>query len=88
MADLPAVVLDSCVLIPSRMRDYLLSLAAEHCYRPVWNDVILAEVSWREQKRHVQFGLTKTQARKTADTLIRRMTQAFDESPRRVRRVS
>jgi len=49
MPDLRAVVLDSCVLIPSRMRDYLLSLAVEQCYRPVWNDVILAEVAWGER---------------------------------------
>lgn len=52
MPDIPAVVLDSCVLIPSRMRDYMLSLAAERCFRPVWNDIILTEVAYQERARH------------------------------------
>ena len=80
MPDLPTIVLDSCVLIPSRMRDYLLSLAAEQCYRPVWNDVILTEVAYRERERHREFGLSQTKANQMAAALIAQMTKAFDDS--------
>ena len=80
MPDLPAVVLDSCVLIPSRMRDFLLSLAASGCFRPVWNDVVLAEVAHQERGRHEKFGTSTTKARQIAADLIKHMTEAFDDS--------
>lgn len=80
MTEFPTVVLDSCVLIPSRLRDYLLSLAAERCYRPVWNDVILAELAWKEQQRHQAFGLSRTEARRIAAGLIEQMTSVFNDS--------
>ena len=80
MPDLPAVVLDACVLIPSRLRDCLLSLAAAQCFRPVWNDVILAEVAWKERDRHQRFGLSQTQASRLADRVVAQMSKAFDDS--------
>jgi len=78
--DQPAVVLDACVLIPSRLRDFLLSLAVAGCFRPVWNDVILTEVVWKERDRHQKFGLSHAQASRIADRVVAQMTQAFDDS--------
>jgi len=62
------------------MRDYLLSLAAEQCYRPVWNDIILTEVAYRERERHREFGLSQTKANQMAAALVAQMTKAFDDS--------
>lgn len=36
-------VLDACVLYPAPLRDYLLSLAANGLYKPLWSDLIQDE---------------------------------------------
>ena len=49
-------LLDTCALWPSLRRDFLLSLAIEGLYRPVWNSVVLAELEYEEAAKLVTHG--------------------------------
>jgi hypothetical protein len=73
-------LLDTCVLWPSLQRDFLLSLAAEGIYRPVWSAAILAELQHHETDKLVRRGETKHRAAVRASFLISQMRSAFNDA--------
>lgn len=75
-----SAVLDSCVLWPSLMRDFLLSMAVENIYRPLWSERILEEVSYNEQLRLIRRGASQSEAHDRAEHLMLRMRSSFDDS--------
>lgn len=73
-------LLDTCVLWPSLQRDFLLSLAIEGIYRPVWNTVILEELAYEETVKLIRRGSTEGEAEDRARHLIDQMRAAFDDA--------
>jgi predicted nucleic acid-binding protein len=75
-----AALLDTSVLWPSLQRDFLLSLAIEGLYRPLWSNEILAELEFHEAQKLVNRGEQPDAAAVRAHHLIDQMTTAFDDS--------
>lgn len=76
-----SALLDTCVLWPSTQRDYLLSLAAEGVYRPLWSDAILEELEECEAEKLVRRGIAdRVDAEVRAAQLLTRMREAFDDA--------
>ena len=75
-----AVVLDTCVLWPSLQRDFLLSLAIEGLYRPLWSSAILAELEEHEARKLVGRGSEQSDAAAAAERLIDHMNSTFDDA--------
>lgn len=73
-------LLDTSVLWPSFQRDFLLSLAAEGLYRPIWSQVILDELTWAETEKRVNRGAEQAQAEFASRKLVDQMNWAFDDS--------
>ena len=73
-------LLDTSVLWPSLQRDFLLSLAAEGLYRPVWSTAILAELEWHEQAKLRRLGMSGPQAEGRAQRLVAEMRRAFNDA--------
>ena len=75
-----AALLDTSVLWPSLQRDFLLSLAIEGLYRPLWSTAILAELEFHETEKLINRGEPPTAATARASHLISQMTTAFDDA--------
>jgi predicted nucleic acid-binding protein len=73
-------LLDTCVLWPSLQRDFLLSLAIEGMYRPVWSAVILEELEYHESRKLVGRGEQEPEAARRARHLVDEMRRVFDDA--------
>lgn len=76
-----AALLDTCVLWPSLQRDFLLSMAIEGLYRPLWSEAILEELHRHEQYKLIDRGSEPAAARTEADHLLANMREHFDDAP-------
>lgn len=74
------VVLDTCVLWPSVQRDFLLSLAVETLYRPLWSETLLDELEYHEAAKLVARGADKADAEARASHLLKQMRSAFEDA--------
>lgn len=72
--------LDTNTLWPSVRRDFLLSLAIDGLYRPVWSERTLEELEYCEHRKLVERGESDEVAAERARFLIRRMRTAFDDA--------
>jgi hypothetical protein len=73
-------LLDTSVLWPSLQRDFLLSLAVQNIYRPIWSQAILDELVRTEADKRVRRGAEPEQAERAARRLIEQMEWAFDDA--------
>lgn len=75
-----SALLDTNVLWPSLQRDFLLSLAAEGLYRPLWSEAILEELHQHEALKLGNRGMAIEEAVARTKHLIDRMRGAFDDA--------
>ncbi|MFT4164298.1 MAG: PIN domain-containing protein [Microlunatus sp.] len=75
-----AAILDTNVLWPSLQRDFLLSMAIEGLYRPLWSEAILDELHLHEQLKLVDRGSEPAAALASADRLVARMRTSFGDA--------
>ena len=73
-------LLDTSVLWPSLQRDFLLSLAIEGMYRPVWSSAILDELEYHEARKLVTRGVEECAANQRARYLVEQMRSHFDDA--------
>ena len=73
-------MLDTSVLWPSRQRDFLLSLAVEGMYRPLWSTAILEELEYHQAQKLIRRGAAEDAATQRARHLIDRMRMVFDDA--------
>ena len=70
----------TCVLWPSVQRDFLLSLASEHLYRPVWSWRLLEEVEYVELRKLIKRDASPENATRCAACLVDQMRAAFSDA--------
>lgn len=77
-------VLDTCVLVPGRQRDFLLQLAAEEAYSPLWGSGILVELDYVLARLDAQRGRQGSEAhrRRLFDQMKRAFPDAEIEAPK------
>ena len=71
-------VLDACVLVPNLQRDFLLQLATEEAFSPLWGSGILTELDYTLAKLHGITGITDGEERRRH--LLAQMKRAFPGS--------
>lgn len=71
-------VLDTCVLVPNLQRDFLLQLAAEEAFSPLWGSGILTELDYTLARLHDRRGIADSAERRRH--LIQQMNHAFPGS--------
>lgn len=75
-----AALLDTSVLWPSLQRNFLLSLAVEGLYRPLWSSAILTELEFHEARKLIRRGEHPDAASMRAQHLVQQMHGAFDDA--------
>lgn len=75
-----AALLDTSVLWPSLQRDFVLSLAIERLYRPLWSTAIFDELEFHETQKLVGRGEHADPAAVRARRLVEQMSSAFDDA--------
>ena len=75
-----AALLDTSVLWPSLQRDFVLSLAIEGLYRPLWSTAIFDELEFHETQKLVGHGEHADPAAVRARRLVEQMSSAFDDA--------
>lgn len=73
-------LLDTSVLWPSLQRDFLLSLAIEGMYRPVWSSAILAELEEHESAKLQRRGTPQAEAERRSRRLLTHMRAGFTDA--------
>lgn len=73
-------LLDTNVLWPSLQRDFLLSLSIEGLYRPLWSEVILAELAHAETIKLIKRGRSTTEAQVRSRHLVAQMRTHFPDA--------
>ncbi|GAA2812657.1 PIN domain-containing protein [Mycolicibacterium pallens] len=71
-------VLDTCALVPSLQRDFLLQLATEEAYAPLWGSGILFELDYVLAGLHDKRRISDSAGRR--QHLFDQLTQAFPGS--------
>ncbi|NYI81256.1 PIN domain-containing protein [Nocardioides panzhihuensis] len=73
-------VLDTCVLIPSMQRDFLLQLATEGAYSPLWGSGIITELDYVLERLDQAKGRDPEESAKYRQHLLEQMTRYFPGS--------